>query len=85
MELSELLTFSVQQKASSSDSSSSDSDSSSSCNEDNNVELFAMGIRNSFGLAVDPVTGKRKREGDQNSTQAKPLITPVGYKEPSSI
>jgi len=23
----------------------------------NNVELFAMGIRNSFGLAVDPVTG----------------------------
>ena len=25
--------------------------------ESNNVELFAMGIRNSFGLAVDPVTG----------------------------
>ena len=25
--------------------------------ENNNVELFAMGIRNSFGLAVDPVTG----------------------------
>ena len=25
--------------------------------EDNRVELFAMGIRNSFGLAVDPVTG----------------------------
>ena len=25
--------------------------------EDNDVELFAMGIRNSFGLAVDPVTG----------------------------
>ena len=24
---------------------------------DNSVELFAMGIRNSFGLAVDPVTG----------------------------
>ena len=24
---------------------------------DNNVELFAMGIRNSFGLGVDPVTG----------------------------
>ena len=24
---------------------------------DNNVELFAMGIRNSFGLDVDPVTG----------------------------
>ena len=23
----------------------------------NNVELFAMGIRNSFGLAVDSVTG----------------------------
>ena len=23
----------------------------------NNIELFAMGIRNSFGLAVDPVTG----------------------------
>ena len=26
-------------------------------NEDNSGELFAMGIRNSFGLAVDPVTG----------------------------
>ena len=26
-------------------------------NDDNRVELFAMGIRNSFGLAVDPVTG----------------------------
>jgi len=25
--------------------------------ENNNVELFAMGIRNSFGLGVDPVTG----------------------------
>ena len=25
--------------------------------ENNNVELYAMGIRNSFGLAVDPVTG----------------------------
>ena len=25
--------------------------------QNNNVELFAMGIRNSFGLAVDPVTG----------------------------
>ena len=25
--------------------------------DDNNVELFAMGIRNSFGLAVDPITG----------------------------
>ena len=25
--------------------------------EEMNVELFAMGIRNSFGLAVDPVTG----------------------------
>ena len=26
-------------------------------NDDNRVELFAMGIRNSFGLGVDPVTG----------------------------
>ena len=26
-------------------------------NDDNRVELFAVGIRNSFGLAVDPVTG----------------------------
>ena len=26
-------------------------------NDNNRVELFAMGIRNSFGLAVDPVTG----------------------------
>ena len=25
--------------------------------DDNRVELFAMGIRNSFGLAVDPITG----------------------------
>ena len=25
--------------------------------ESNNVELYAMGIRNSFGLAVDPITG----------------------------
>ena len=26
-------------------------------NDDNRVELFAMGVRNSFGLGVDPVTG----------------------------